>query len=131
MLRDTAVHVLLAVCSSHSKRVRPSQRQVRDQEEDLTSKMLKACVSKVVILVPLILIVGLISTNPTTAEEESGTTVPAESRPCVDCHAFEFMQRALQDLKKTAYNLDSRTETLLFKVEKRTLCDCLTANTLN
>lgn len=29
-------------------------------------------------------------------------------RPCVDCHAFEFMQRALQDLKKTAYNLDSR-----------------------
>ncbi|XP_062981982.1 NELL2-interacting cell ontogeny regulator 1 isoform X3 [Elgaria multicarinata webbii] len=93
--------------------------------------MLKACVSKVVILVPLILIVGLISTNPTTAEEESGTTVPAESRPCVDCHAFEFMQRALQDLKKTAYNLDSRTETLLFKVEKRTLCDCLTANTLN
>uniref|UniRef100_A0A8D2IVZ6 NELL2-interacting cell ontogeny regulator 1 n=1 Tax=Varanus komodoensis TaxID=61221 RepID=A0A8D2IVZ6_VARKO len=52
-------------------------------------------------------------------------------RPCVDCHAFEFMQRALQDLKKTAYSLDSRTETLLFKVEKRTLCDCLTANTLN
>jgi len=29
-------------------------------------------------------------------------------RPCVDCHAFEFMQRALQDLKKTAFNLDSR-----------------------
>ena len=29
-------------------------------------------------------------------------------RPCVDCHAFEFMQRALQDLKKTAFNLDAR-----------------------
>uniref|UniRef100_A0A8B9F6C9 NELL2-interacting cell ontogeny regulator 1 n=1 Tax=Amazona collaria TaxID=241587 RepID=A0A8B9F6C9_9PSIT len=29
-------------------------------------------------------------------------------RPCVDCHAFEFMQRALQDLKKTAYSLDTR-----------------------
>lgn len=29
-------------------------------------------------------------------------------RPCVDCHAFEFMQRALQDLKKMAYNLDTR-----------------------
>lgn len=29
-------------------------------------------------------------------------------RPCVDCHAFEFMQRALQDLRKTAYSLDSR-----------------------
>ncbi|XP_029808477.1 neuropeptide-like protein C4orf48 homolog [Suricata suricatta] len=31
-----------------------------------------------------------------------------ERRPCVDCHAFEFMQRALQDLRKTAYSLDSR-----------------------
>uniref|UniRef100_A0A8C9GAF1 NELL2-interacting cell ontogeny regulator 1 n=1 Tax=Pavo cristatus TaxID=9049 RepID=A0A8C9GAF1_PAVCR len=52
-------------------------------------------------------------------------------RPCVDCHAFEFMQRALQDLKKTAYNLDTRTETLLLQVEKRNLCDCVTANLLN
>lgn len=33
--------------------------------------------------------------------------VPA-GRPCVDCHAFEFMQRALQDLRKTAYSLDAR-----------------------
>ncbi|XP_060625286.1 NELL2-interacting cell ontogeny regulator 1 [Anolis sagrei] len=93
--------------------------------------MLKTCVNRVITFAPLILIIWLISTKPTIAEEESGTTIPAESRPCVDCHAFEFMQRALQDLKKTAYNLDSRTETLLFKVEKRTLCDCLTANTLN
>ncbi|XP_020661581.1 NELL2-interacting cell ontogeny regulator 1 [Pogona vitticeps] len=93
--------------------------------------MLKACISRAVTLVPLILIVWFISAKPATAEEESGTTIPAESRPCVDCHAFEFMQRALQDLKKTAYNLDSRTETLLFKVEKRTLCDCLAANALN
>ncbi|OWK62406.1 Neuropeptide-like protein C4orf48 [Lonchura striata] len=52
-------------------------------------------------------------------------------RPCVDCHAFEFMQRALQDLKKTAYNLDTRTETLLLQVEKRNLCDCVAANLLN
>ncbi|KAH0624406.1 hypothetical protein JD844_031815 [Phrynosoma platyrhinos] len=101
------------------------------KEEDSTSRMLKACVSRMITLAPLILIIWLISTKPATAEEESGTTVPAESRPCVDCHAFEFMQRALQDLKKTAYNLDSRTETLLFKVEKRILCDCLTANALN
>ncbi|CAN9509287.1 unnamed protein product [Ophioblennius macclurei] len=43
----------------------------------------------------------------------TGTVIPAESRPCVDCHAFEFMQRALQDLKKTAFNLDARTETLV------------------
>ncbi|XP_010640211.1 neuropeptide-like protein C4orf48 homolog [Fukomys damarensis] len=33
---------------------------------------------------------------------------PGSGRPCVDCHAFEFMQRALQDLRKTAYSLDSR-----------------------
>nr|XP_056704891.1 neuropeptide-like protein C4orf48 homolog [Euleptes europaea] len=93
--------------------------------------MVKTRLSRGVILVPLILVVGLISAKPATGEEESGTTIPAESRPCVDCHAFEFMQRALQDLKKTAYNLDTRTETLLFKVEKRTLCDCLAANALN
>ncbi|EMP39390.1 Neuropeptide-like protein C4orf48 like protein [Chelonia mydas] len=46
--------------------------------------------------------------EPIKANQEAGTTIPAESRPCVDCHAFEFMQRALQDLKKTAYNLDTR-----------------------
>uniref|UniRef100_A0A8C3IPH7 NELL2-interacting cell ontogeny regulator 1 n=1 Tax=Chrysemys picta bellii TaxID=8478 RepID=A0A8C3IPH7_CHRPI len=64
------------------------------------------------------------SKRPSQRQEKSG-------RPCVDCHAFEFMQRALQDLKKTAYNLDTRTETLLLQVEKRTLCDCVTADTLN
>ncbi|NWY93229.1 CD048 protein, partial [Loxia curvirostra] len=48
-------------------------------------------------------------------------------RPCVDCHAFEFMQRALQDLRKTAYSLDTRTETLLLRAEKRGLCDCFHA----
>lgn len=26
----------------------------------------------------------------------------------MDCHAFEFMQRALQDLRKSAYSLDAR-----------------------
>ncbi|CAM2113579.1 unnamed protein product [Caretta caretta] len=61
------------------------------------------------------------------ASQESGSVIPAESRPCVDCHAFEFMQRALQDLKKTAYNLDTRTETLLLRAEKRGLCDCFPA----
>uniref|UniRef100_F7AFF2 NELL2-interacting cell ontogeny regulator 1 n=1 Tax=Monodelphis domestica TaxID=13616 RepID=F7AFF2_MONDO len=44
-------------------------------------------------------------------------------RPCVDCHAFEFMQRALQDLKKTAYSLDTRTETLLLQAERRARCE--------
>ncbi|XP_055443516.1 NELL2-interacting cell ontogeny regulator 1 isoform X2 [Bubalus kerabau] len=42
------------------------------------------------------------------AEPAAGSAVPAQSRPCVDCHAFEFMQRALQDLRKTAYSLDAR-----------------------
>ncbi|XP_062903068.1 neuropeptide-like protein C4orf48 homolog [Mobula hypostoma] len=62
------------------------------------------------------------------ADAESGTVIPAESRPCVDCHAFEFMQRALQDLKRTANNLNTRTDDLLLRVEKRALCDCLPSN---
>lgn len=58
------------------------------------------------------------------AEPAAGSAIPAQSRPCVDCHAFEFMQRALQDLRKTAYSLDSRTETLLLQAERRALCAC-------
>ncbi|KAE8628919.1 hypothetical protein XENTR_v10000285 [Xenopus tropicalis] len=79
----------------------------------------------------LMLTMGLPFMKLVLADEPSGTTIPPESRPCVDCHAFEFMQRALQDLKKTAYNLDSRTETLLLKVERRSLCDCITAEGLS
>lgn len=77
--------------------------------------------------IPLISVVGLLSVKLVGASQESGSVIPAESRPCVDCHAFEFMQRALQDLKKTAYNLDTRTETLLLRAEKRGLCDCFPA----
>uniref|UniRef100_A0A8C6KWL5 NELL2-interacting cell ontogeny regulator 1 n=1 Tax=Nothobranchius furzeri TaxID=105023 RepID=A0A8C6KWL5_NOTFU len=51
-------------------------------------------------------------------------------RPCVDCHAFEFMQRALQDLKKTAFNLDARTEMLVLRAERRALCDCMPTSSL-
>ncbi|CAI9172381.1 unnamed protein product [Rangifer tarandus platyrhynchus] len=58
------------------------------------------------------------------AEPAAGSEVPAQSRPCVDCHAFEFMQRALQDLRKTAYSLDARTESLLLQAERRALCAC-------
>ncbi|XP_047422926.1 neuropeptide-like protein C4orf48 homolog isoform X2 [Sciurus carolinensis] len=58
------------------------------------------------------------------AEPAAGSVVPAQSRPCVDCHAFEFMQRALQDLRKTAYSLDARTEALLLQAERRALCAC-------
>ncbi|KTF77462.1 hypothetical protein cypCar_00003153 [Cyprinus carpio] len=77
----------------------------------------------------LLLLVQLLCFN-TVQAEESGTVIPAESRPCVDCHAFEFMQRALQDLKKTAFNLDSRTESLVLKAERRALCDCMPASSL-
>ncbi|NXN64090.1 CD048 protein, partial [Himantopus himantopus] len=60
------------------------------------------------VAIPFISVVGLLSVRLAGASQESGSVIPAESRPCVDCHAFEFMQRALQDLKKTAYNLDTR-----------------------
>ncbi|KAI1888383.1 hypothetical protein AGOR_G00184570 [Albula goreensis] len=81
--------------------------------------------------VVLMLTLELMCVRPIDANQESGTVIPAESRPCVDCHAFEFMQRALQDLKKTAFNLDSRTESLVLRAEKRALCDCMPANALS
>jgi len=77
----------------------------------------------------LLLAVQLVCLRAADAEE-TGTVIPAESRPCVDCHAFEFMQRALQDLKKTAFNLDARTETLVLRAERRALCDCMPTNSL-
>uniref|UniRef100_A0A8C4V1Q6 NELL2-interacting cell ontogeny regulator 1 n=1 Tax=Falco tinnunculus TaxID=100819 RepID=A0A8C4V1Q6_FALTI len=60
------------------------------------------------VAIPFISVVGLLSMRLVGASQDPGSVIPAESRPCVDCHAFEFMQRALQDLKKTAYNLDAR-----------------------
>ncbi|XP_047703219.1 neuropeptide-like protein C4orf48 homolog isoform X1 [Prionailurus viverrinus] len=74
-------------------------------------------------LLLLLLSVALLGSQA-RAEPAAGSAVPAQSRPCVDCHAFEFMQRALQDLRKTAYSLDSRTETLLLQAERRALCAC-------
>ncbi|NXC70107.1 CD048 protein, partial [Anhinga anhinga] len=72
-------------------------------------KMLARCLlRRVVLTVPLVFVVALLLVEPVRSDQEVGTAIPAESRPCVDCHAFEFMQRALQDLKKTAYNLDTR-----------------------
>uniref|UniRef100_A0A4W5L517 NELL2-interacting cell ontogeny regulator 1 n=2 Tax=Hucho hucho TaxID=62062 RepID=A0A4W5L517_9TELE len=75
--------------------------------------------------------VMLLSFRPGFGEQETGTVIPAESRPCVDCHAFEFMQRALHNLKKTAFNLDVRTETLVLRAERQTLCDCMLTNSLH
>ncbi|KFQ05011.1 Neuropeptide-like C4orf48, partial [Leptosomus discolor] len=75
-------------------------------------KMLAPCLPRrAVLTVPLVFVVALLLTEPVRSDQEVGTAIPAESRPCVDCHAFEFMQRALQDLKKTAYNLDTRVRT--------------------
>ncbi|XP_004847455.1 neuropeptide-like protein C4orf48 homolog [Heterocephalus glaber] len=73
---------------------------------------------------PLLLLLLSLALLGVRAEPPAGSAVPAQSRPCVDCHAFEFMQRALQDLRKTAYSLDSRTETLLLQAERRALCAC-------
>ncbi|XP_041258894.1 neuropeptide-like protein C4orf48 homolog [Pyrgilauda ruficollis] len=75
----------------------------------------------------LLSVLSLLSARLVGAGQDSGSAIPAESRPCVDCHAFEFMQRALQDLKQTAFGLDARTETLLLRAEKRGLCDCFHA----
>ncbi|XP_005485772.2 uncharacterized protein LOC102062352 [Zonotrichia albicollis] len=133
--RDSAHAQKCCTCSLSSLQ-RPFQRNhhkdKRKIRETLIPKMLAPCLLRRAILaVPLVFLVTLLVSEPVRADQEAGTAIPAESRPCVDCHAFEFMQRALQDLKKTAYNLDTRTETLLLQVEKRNLCDCIAANLLN
>ncbi|DAA28412.1 NELL2-interacting cell ontogeny regulator 1 [Bos indicus] len=76
------------------------------------------------LLLLLLLLSATLLGAPARAEPAAGSAVPAQSRPCVDCHAFEFMQRALQDLRKTAYSLDARTESLLLQAERRALCAC-------
>uniref|UniRef100_A0A8D1JKU3 NELL2-interacting cell ontogeny regulator 1 n=1 Tax=Sus scrofa TaxID=9823 RepID=A0A8D1JKU3_PIG len=85
--------------------------------------------SRLLLLLLLLLSVALLGVQAraepaAAAAAAGGSAVPAQSRPCVDCHAFEFMQRALQDLRKTAYSLDARTETLLLQAERRALCAC-------
>uniref|UniRef100_A0A803XPX4 NELL2-interacting cell ontogeny regulator 1 n=1 Tax=Meleagris gallopavo TaxID=9103 RepID=A0A803XPX4_MELGA len=70
--------------------------------------LLPCLLRRLVLTVPLVFVAALLLMEPARSDQEAGTAIPAESRPCVDCHAFEFMQRALQDLKKTAYNLDTR-----------------------
>ncbi|EDM00111.1 RGD1560394 (predicted), isoform CRA_b [Rattus norvegicus] len=81
----------------------------------------RSLLSPPILLLLLLLSLALLGAR---AEPAAGSAVPAQSRPCVDCHAFEFMQRALQDLRKTAYSLDARTETLLLQAERRALCAC-------
>nr|XP_027792831.2 neuropeptide-like protein C4orf48 homolog [Marmota flaviventris]XP_027792841.2 neuropeptide-like protein C4orf48 homolog [Marmota flaviventris] len=81
----------------------------------------RSLLSPLSLLLLLLLSLALLGAR---AEPAAGSVVPAQSRPCVDCHAFEFMQRALQDLRKTARSLDARTETLLLQAERRALCAC-------
>ncbi|XP_054437847.1 NELL2-interacting cell ontogeny regulator 1 [Pteronotus mesoamericanus] len=76
------------------------------------------------LLLLLLLLLSVALLGAARAEPTAGSAIPAQSRPCVDCHAFEFMQRALQDLRKTAYSLDTRTEALLLQAERRALCAC-------
>uniref|UniRef100_A0A8C3GZP4 NELL2-interacting cell ontogeny regulator 1 n=1 Tax=Corvus moneduloides TaxID=1196302 RepID=A0A8C3GZP4_CORMO len=129
--RDSAHAQKCCTCSLSSLQ-RPFQRNHRKDKRKIreapSPKMLAPCLlRRAIVTVPLVFVVALLVTEPVRADQEAGTAIPAESRPCVDCHAFEFMQRALQDLKKTAYNLDTRTETLLLRAEKRGLCDCFRA----
>ncbi|KAM6205731.1 LOW QUALITY PROTEIN: NELL2-interacting cell ontogeny regulator 1-like [Sarcoramphus papa] len=106
-----------------------AKRKIRQGRLELLMRVmaLPSVWSVMRVAIPFISVVGLLSVRLVGASQDSGSVIPAESRPCVDCHAFEFMQRALQDLKKTAYNLDTRTETLLLRAEKRGLCDCFRA----
>ncbi|XP_072898389.1 NELL2-interacting cell ontogeny regulator 1 isoform X3 [Hemitrygon akajei] len=112
--------IFTAAIPHHTKRRRSSASRGQDQDRSgiamLTARFLG--------LIVLVAAAGFLA----EADAESGTVIPAESRPCVDCHAFEFMQRALQDLKRTANNLNTRTDDLLLRVEKRALCDCLPSN---
>ncbi|XP_008321613.1 NELL2-interacting cell ontogeny regulator 1 [Cynoglossus semilaevis] len=87
-------------------------------------------VQTALLMLLMLLSLQLLCLGAAEADQDSGTVIPAESRPCVDCHAFEFMQRALQDLKKTAFNLDARTETLVLRAERRALCDCMSTSSL-
>ncbi|XP_041909146.1 neuropeptide-like protein C4orf48 homolog isoform X1 [Corvus kubaryi] len=103
------------------------QWQGRQLELLMRAMALPSVWSEMRVGILLLSVLSLLSAGLVGAGQDSGSVIPAESRPCVDCHAFEFMQRALQDLKKTAYNLDTRTETLLLRAEKRGLCDCFRA----
>ncbi|XP_034365057.1 NELL2-interacting cell ontogeny regulator 1 isoform X1 [Arvicanthis niloticus] len=84
----------------------------------------RSLLSPPTLLLLLLLLLLSLALLGARAESAAGSAVPAQSRPCVDCHAFEFMQRALQDLRKTAYSLDARTESLLLQAERRALCAC-------
>ncbi|XP_073513625.1 NELL2-interacting cell ontogeny regulator 1-like [Phyllobates terribilis] len=55
---------------------------------------------------------------------DTGNIISADTRLCVDCHSFEFLEQAVQDMYKAADNLDSQTETLFLRTEDCGLCSC-------
>ncbi|XP_077135349.1 NELL2-interacting cell ontogeny regulator 1 [Ranitomeya variabilis] len=61
----------------------------------------------------------------------TGNIISADTHLCVDCHNFEFLEQAVQDLYKAADNLDSQTETLFLRTEDCGLCTCREAYTHN
>ncbi|XP_018426305.1 PREDICTED: neuropeptide-like protein C4orf48 homolog isoform X1 [Nanorana parkeri] len=103
---------------------RPSRLQ---QHSSVPKIFIMFCVAVLVTFLGLVqgtFVVTSLAEKMTGSLSEQGTIVPAEIRPCVDCHAFEFMERALQDINTAANNLDLQTEKLLLRTEQRSLCDC-------
>uniref|UniRef100_UPI00358F75DC NELL2-interacting cell ontogeny regulator 1 n=1 Tax=Myxine glutinosa TaxID=7769 RepID=UPI00358F75DC len=45
-------------------------------------------------------------------------------RHCVDCHAFEFMERALTAMQSSTEGLITRTDLLLSRIDQREGCHC-------
>uniref|UniRef100_A0A8V0YX75 NELL2-interacting cell ontogeny regulator 1 n=1 Tax=Gallus gallus TaxID=9031 RepID=A0A8V0YX75_CHICK len=91
-------------------RVKRKLRLGRELELLTRAMALPSAWSVMRVVIPFVSVLGLLGVRLVGASQDSGSVIPAESRPCVDCHAFEFMQRALQDLKKMAYNLDTRVK---------------------
>ncbi|XP_069833404.1 NELL2-interacting cell ontogeny regulator 1-like [Dendropsophus ebraccatus] len=93
--------------------------------------MLQFAVTPVIWWLVTVVMVG--GTSPATPVNEkvegvhskSGSIISADTRLCVDCHTFEFMERAVQDMYKAAHNLDSQIERLFLRTEDCGLCRCV------
>ncbi|KAM4049813.1 NELL2-interacting cell ontogeny regulator 1-like [Anomaloglossus baeobatrachus] len=55
---------------------------------------------------------------------DTGNVISADTRLCVDCQSFKFLEQAVQDLYRAADNLDSQTEALFLRTEDCGLCTC-------
>ncbi|XP_078449443.1 NELL2-interacting cell ontogeny regulator 1 [Lampetra planeri] len=77
-----------------------------------------------VVVVVLTLLLAWTATAATTAAVSGAAQDGSEMHPCVDCHAFQFMQRALSEMQRAANNLNTQTEALLAGVAARERCRC-------